>query len=541
MPTHSLQNVPSCVAEIAAITTDAPSGMRDPRNRTSAARRSPSRFVSAIASDQKARNANVPIAGSAIGMPPQMLARNTDEYGLISAAWQPDVPAVSGAPSPGMIEQWRACVCRSRCDAKSYVDTLAKTSPSTAAKNAMVSTKREFTRGLRSRGATPTIRAVKKATAVDSLRSSRQPQAVPFVLAMMFLTACATSPSDTDVGPRDDGSSDAGALDASHELDATVSFDFGAEDAGAASSDSGATDAHLVDAPSDTSPDASTVVSGLPSVMTFRLDSAPFSADEHPDVAVHVPDGFDLARRPGLVLFFHGWLNCASNVMGSTNTRCSASGPLREALSLVDQFETASVNAILVAAQLRYEAESSNAGRLTEPGLCRAMLRELLRDELSPLFPYDLDVDDLSSVVLAAHSGGYVAMARCLDSGGLTNVRDVQLYDGFYGEYAAYSSYVIGNVERFARGRADVRKFSTVYIQGSGTAGLSTMLASAATTAFDSASLSSELLVDPTTSTFTPDLFETPAIFKRSGLTHYGIPRYYFQRFVAASPLERLH
>jgi hypothetical protein len=62
-------------------------------------------------------NANTAIAGSEIGMPPQIAMRNTDEYGLIIAAWQPDAPVC--APAPGKNEQCRLCTCRSRCWTKS--------------------------------------------------------------------------------------------------------------------------------------------------------------------------------------------------------------------------------------------------------------------------------------------------------------------------------------------------------------------------------------------------------------------------------------
>ncbi len=365
-------------------------------------------------------------------------------------------------------------------------------------------------------------------------------------ISLALLAACDAAPTgaphvdhDAEIPRNDPGRLDSGRgadgslLPDSSPFDATIPpFDAEVDatpDAGVPRVDAGAADA------------GTTTVTGLDPLLVYDLENAPFSADAYPDVAVHVPDGFDLARNPGVVVFFHGWLNCAANVMGSTNTKCSASGPAREALSLIDQFETANVNAVLVAVQLRYEAESSNAGRLTESGLCRAMLDELFVERLSPLFPRELGVDDLSAVVLAAHSGGYLSMARCMSEGGLTNLREVQLYDGFYGEYATYSSFVLDNVDRFDRSRADFLKFSTVYIAGTGTASLSTTLAAASTSDFAAADLSGELMVDATTSTFTPEIFQIPAIFKRSSLTHYGIPRYYFQRFVAASPFERLH
>src|SRR5881392_3429513 len=75
-------------------------------------------------------NANTAIAASEIGMPPHTRVRNTDEYGLIIAAWQPDAPA--SALEPGMNEQWIEWTCRSRCWTKSYVEMPAKMSPASA-------------------------------------------------------------------------------------------------------------------------------------------------------------------------------------------------------------------------------------------------------------------------------------------------------------------------------------------------------------------------------------------------------------------------
>src|SRR6185437_15804920 len=54
----------------------------------------------------------------------------------------------------------------------------------------------------------------------------------------------------------------------------------------------------------------------LPEVLTYALRSGAFPGSptltRAPDVAVHVPPGFDGTRRPGLVVYFHGWSGCAA-------------------------------------------------------------------------------------------------------------------------------------------------------------------------------------------------------------------------------------
>ena len=55
----------------------------------------------------------------------------------------------------------------------------------------------------------------------------------------------------------------------------------------------------------------------------FNLRSAPFPGSGHPDVAVHVPPGFRLDNRPGLLVFFHGHNNCVANVCTACTPTCA--------------------------------------------------------------------------------------------------------------------------------------------------------------------------------------------------------------------------
>ena len=46
-----------------------------------------------------------------------------------------------------------------------------------------------------------------------------------------------------------------------------------------------------------------------------------FPGSGHPDVAVHVPPGFDATRRPGVVVYFHGWQGCVAAALSRRRHR----------------------------------------------------------------------------------------------------------------------------------------------------------------------------------------------------------------------------
>src|SRR5262245_11383655 len=104
MQTHSLQVVPSCDSEMVSITIEVAAGSALASARNAVARGSSLRRVSSRSSAKNPMKPNTAIAGSEIGIPPQTLVRNTDEYALIIATWQPDSPV---SEPPGMNEQCR--------------------------------------------------------------------------------------------------------------------------------------------------------------------------------------------------------------------------------------------------------------------------------------------------------------------------------------------------------------------------------------------------------------------------------------------------
>ena len=276
-------------------------------------------------------------------------------------------------------------------------------------------------------------------------------------------------------------------------------------------------------------------VSGLADA-TYGLDTGAFPTDGHPDVAVHVPDGFDACAPHGVVVFFHGFHNCVANVIGASPTECTPGAGVRSAFALADQVDAAGVNAVLVAVEARHDEASSDPGALAESGRLRALLDELYDVHLSPLLGRPTGIDDVDHVVLASHSGGYVALARCLTDGGLV-VDEVELFDSLYGELATYRSWLDTNLLAFDSAARAPHRFALVFTDGGGTASQSRALGADVESWLAMRGDPANLLFDTTTATLEPPAFRTPIVVKRSALSHDGVVSYYFERFLRGSDL----
>lgn len=272
---------------------------------------------------------------------------------------------------------------------------------------------------------------------------------------------------------------------------------------------------------------------------TFQLVHGAFPDSGHPDVAVSVPAGHDPCSLQGAVVFFHGFKNCVANVIGDEPTPCTPGQPSRSALGLASALEASDANAILIAVELKYDQASGAPGALANAGGLYDLLDELYTEHLSAWFERDVAVVDLDRIVLASHSGGYVAVARALDRGGLPNVSGVMLFDSLYGELATYEDFTLGQLERFDLALPDSLRFAMAYTGGGGTAEESRALGQALESALEEQGRAEALRYDDTTATLDDDAFEIPLLVKRSALSHDGVVPYYFPRFVAASGFAR--
>lgn len=261
------------------------------------------------------------------------------------------------------------------------------------------------------------------------------------------------------------------------------------------------------------------------------LDHGAFARDPaHPSALVYVPSGFDPTPPLDLVVYVHGFYNCVSNVVGSTATSCAANEPARAAYALAAQLEGAAKNALLVLPEVAYDRASADPGQLGVDGGLRALLAEALA-QLGSVGSFT--VDDLGHVVVASHSGGYRAAGAMAVRGGVA-VDEVWLLDSLYGATADFDAWVLS--DRAALADPSARRFADVYTGGGGT--LSNSQAMATRAAGWMSGEPGVLVDDRTSSTWPPSRFAHGLLFKRSGLAHDGVPRYYFGKLLATSGLR---
>ena len=179
----------------------------------------------------------------------------------------------------------------------------------------------------------------------------------------------------------------------------------------------------------------------------FALDNAPFADDgkyNDATVLVFVPAYYRLpkSRAVDMVVHFHGHI--------STAERAVYGHSLREQLADSKQ------NAILVAPQGPVMTPDSSAGKLEKSGGFKRLVRELIKElrradvgaalgDSSLAGAYDAGI-----VCLSGHSGGYNAVAHCLERGSV-EVREVYLFDALYGRVSTFRSWVLAEQEKPGR------------------------------------------------------------------------------------------
>ena len=269
----------------------------------------------------------------------------------------------------------------------------------------------------------------------------------------------------------------------------------------------------------------------LPSAtIPLAIDHGAFPATtDHPNVLVYVPARFalDAAAPIDLVVYIHGFSNCVTNVLGDTDTACTTGGAARSSYGLATQFEAADRNAILILPEVAYDQAAGDPGALGTTDGFHALLVDTLAHLPPPLGP--LDPSRIGRVVVASHSGGYVAVSAMATIGNVPT-RELWLFDSLYGEEARFDAYVQDDLASFV---APDRRFAIVYTDGGGTLANSQAMADRAATW--TAGEPAVLVDDRTTSTWTDDIYRHGLLFKHSALSHDGVPRYYVEHMLATS------
>jgi len=265
--------------------------------------------------------------------------------------------------------------------------------------------------------------------------------------------------------------------------------------------------------------------------LLYELRSGAFPSSGAPDVAVHVPPGFDATRRPGVVLYFHGWNGCVAASLADDDMPCTPGGEPRPGSRLAAQLDDAGVNAILVAVELRVDSPTGEPGQLAAPGDVRQLLRELFTEHLDAALGCALEVEVLDRVIVVAHSGGYQAAASALAFGELPNVTEVVLLDALYGAEGVFGSWLTDALEGDG-----TRRFVDLYTCCGGTLERSRSLAGRTSevwppsTVFDS---------DDDARAVTHELTH-PVVLARVADLHVDLPRAYFRPILEAAGFARL-
>jgi hypothetical protein len=271
-----------------------------------------------------------------------------------------------------------------------------------------------------------------------------------------------------------------------------------------------------------------------PEALFYELRAGAFPGSARPDVAVHVPRGFDATQRPGLVVYFHGWEGCVAAALSPDDTPCTDAGMPRPGADLASEFDAAGVNALLVAIELRSDMPTGEPGKLAMPAGLRDLLRELFAEHLAAPLGCTLDVDALDRVVLVAHSGGYQAAASALATGDVA-VTEVDLLDALYGADDVFSHWIASQAPRFDPSVNNPLRLVDLYTCCGGTAERSRALAQRSSDLLVGAGLSQAFADDDRESPLQPGALAHGVVFKRVSGPHGSLPHTYFRELVQAA------
>ncbi len=161
----------------------------------------------------------------------------------------------------------------------------------------------------------------------------------------------------------------------------------------------------------------------------YNYNDIYFSFEEHyndSSVAIFIPDNYRKTKTVDLVFYFHGWGNSIHKSI--------------EKFNLLDQFSASKANAIFVFPQGPKDASDSFGGKLEEPLIFEALVKDVL-DFLSREKKTDKAVP--GKIILSGHSGAYRVISFILNRGGLTDhISEVYLFDALYGQVENYTHWL---------------------------------------------------------------------------------------------------
>ena len=246
------------------------------------------------------------------------------------------------------------------------------------------------------------------------------------------------------------------------------------------------------------------------------------SAPGQPNLIAYLPSHLDTTQEVNVIIYLHGWYNCAENLLRATNGACVKGRPAREAYDLPGQLERSGKNAILLIPELAFDAAVSKPWGFETPNQFICMVWDALNR-------MDLSIWDVSQTIIVSHSGGYKAAAAILrDGGGWVN--EVWLLDSLYGEDAAFEGWMNEDPSLLASLQ---RRFVSIYSLAGGTLAENQGMAGRLKDTFEAG----VLLDDRAPGGVDAAIGAHGVVFKRSNLLHDPLVRTVFGQLLATSRL----
>jgi len=179
-----------------------------------------------------------------------------------------------------------------------------------------------------------------------------------------------------------------------------------------------------------------------------ELATAAYPKAAGPNVAVHVPAGFDARAPLQLVVYVHGLRGCLPVLLGEGERRCNEQAAPQPGWDLGAHHDDAATNTVFVVPRLIYDRRGGQPGAFGKPGGFRAFVGELLAGPLSARLGRSYTLDDLAGVTLVAHSAGYETALAILEHGEVAAlVRAVVLLDALYAFEDRYARYALAHAQ----------------------------------------------------------------------------------------------
>jgi hypothetical protein len=266
-----------------------------------------------------------------------------------------------------------------------------------------------------------------------------------------------------------------------------------------------------------------------PAIWAFALDAGAFARAAWPGVVVVAPAGFRLVKPVRVVIWIRGLGNCATNVVRDRDGECTPDAGLRDSFQLAAQLQASARNALLIVPELDYDSGNDDPGTLTMPIGLRALLAETLND-LKPWLG-NLTIGDLAPLIVAAHSAGWRSQSAILQAAGLP-VAEVWQFDSFFDGIPPVVNWIQLDPGSFV-GVPPKRRLADLYTDL--TEADSENLAQTAETEWlpDAGAV----LDDRGTGDILDDALRLGLVFKASDLSHNDVPRVWFRRLLATSPI----